>query len=48
MSAISLNLLHVQYLALIVYIQKLQICARNSSDILYENPWISQSALTLG
>ena len=48
MSAISLNLLHAQYLALIVFILKLQICARKSSDILYENPWISQSALTLG
>ena len=34
--------------AMIVYTLKLQICARNSSDILYENPWISQSALTLG
>ncbi len=49
MSAVSLNLLHAQYLAyLIVFILKLQICVRNSSDILYKNPWISEGALTLG
>ena len=32
-----------QYLALIVLKQKLQFCARNSSDILYEYPWFQES-----
>ena len=36
--AVELFPVDAQYLALIALNQKLQLCARNSSDILHKNP----------
>ena len=41
--AVELFPVDAQYLALIALNQKLQLCARNSSDILYKYPWIQES-----